>query len=170
MGAPLRFSRSPRDDNGERQYSAGEVAKLRAIKRLMDVGMRPGKIIRQPLDELNALADDARRPRRERRRPREREILALAAAHDAAGAAALLAHLLMRQGMQRFVLETLAPLNHAVGDAWMRGELAGIRGAPLHRARAGRAAYRDQRLSAADGRAEGPAHHVPGGAARRRAC
>ena len=30
----------------------------------------------------------------------------------------------MRQGLQRFVLETLASLNHAVGDAWMRGELA----------------------------------------------
>ena len=29
----------------------------------------------------------------------------------------------MRQGLQRFVLETLTPLNRAVGDAWMRGEL-----------------------------------------------
>ena len=31
---------------------------------------------------------------------------------------------LMRQGLQRFVLETLTSLNHAVGDAWMRGDLA----------------------------------------------
>ena len=30
----------------------------------------------------------------------------------------------MRQGLQRFVLDTLTSLNHAVGDAWMRGELA----------------------------------------------
>ncbi len=30
----------------------------------------------------------------------------------------------MRQGIQRFVLDTLASLNHTVGDAWMRGELA----------------------------------------------
>ena len=29
----------------------------------------------------------------------------------------------MRQGLQRFVLETMMPLNRAVGDAWMRGEL-----------------------------------------------
>jgi methanogenic corrinoid protein MtbC1 len=29
----------------------------------------------------------------------------------------------MKQGLQRFVQETLAPLNRAVGDAWMRGEL-----------------------------------------------
>jgi methanogenic corrinoid protein MtbC1 len=30
---------------------------------------------------------------------------------------------LMRQGLQRFVVETVAPVNRAVGDAWMRGEL-----------------------------------------------
>jgi methanogenic corrinoid protein MtbC1 len=31
--------------------------------------------------------------------------------------------LLMKQGLQKFVQETLTPLNRAVGDAWMRGEL-----------------------------------------------
>jgi methylmalonyl-CoA mutase cobalamin-binding subunit len=35
-----------------------------------------------------------------------------------------LANLLMRQGLQRFVLETATSLNHAVGEAWMRGDLA----------------------------------------------
>ena len=35
------FPKPSRDDNGERQYSAAEVAKLRAIKRLMDVGTAP---------------------------------------------------------------------------------------------------------------------------------
>ena len=29
----------------------------------------------------------------------------------------------MRQGLQRFVLDTVTPLNRAVGDAWMRGDL-----------------------------------------------
>ena len=29
----------------------------------------------------------------------------------------------MRQGLQQFVLESVTPLNRAVGDAWMRGEL-----------------------------------------------
>jgi len=29
----------------------------------------------------------------------------------------------MRQGLQRFVLDTLVPLNRAIGEAWMRGEL-----------------------------------------------
>ncbi|MEO8304406.1 MAG: MerR family transcriptional regulator [Betaproteobacteria bacterium] len=119
------FPKPSRDENGERQYSAGEVAKLRAIKRLMDVGLRPGKIIRGTLDELNAMADGRIVPRREPAAPAvEREILALLTSHDAQALQNALANLLMRQGVLKFVQETLSSLNHAVGDAWMRGELA----------------------------------------------
>src|SRR5438093_1354411 len=50
------FPKPSRDENGERQYSIGDVGKLRAIKRLMDVGMRPGKIIALSNEELNAMA------------------------------------------------------------------------------------------------------------------
>jgi hypothetical protein len=35
----------------------------------------------------------------------------------------VLANMLMRQGLQKFVLESITPLNRAVGEAWMRGEL-----------------------------------------------
>ena len=64
-------------------------------------------------------------PRREPTAPAaESEILALLASHDAPALQNSFANLLMRQGLQRFVLETLTSLNHAVGDAWMRGELA----------------------------------------------
>ena len=119
------FPKPLRDDNGERQYSVTEVAKLRAIKRLMDVGLRPGRIIHSSLEELNALADGRIAARREQAAPvLEREILALLSKHDAAALQNALANLLMRQGLQRFVLETLTSLNHAVGEAWMRGELA----------------------------------------------
>jgi DNA-binding transcriptional MerR regulator/methylmalonyl-CoA mutase cobalamin-binding subunit len=119
------FPKPLRDGNGERQYSAEEVARLRVIKRLMDVGLRPGKIVHSSLEQLNALADGRRAARRDPSPPAvEREVLALLAAHDAAGLQNALANLLMRQGLQRFVLETLTVLNPAVGDAWMRGELA----------------------------------------------
>jgi DNA-binding transcriptional MerR regulator/methylmalonyl-CoA mutase cobalamin-binding subunit len=119
------FPKPLRDDNGERRYSAAEVAKLRAIKRLMDVGLRPGKIIHSTLDELNALAEGRIGTRREPTIPAaESEILALLTRHDVAALQNSLAILLMQQGLQRFVLETVISLNHAVGDAWMRGELA----------------------------------------------
>ena len=118
------FPDPQRDDNAERQYAPDEVAKLRAIKRLMDTGLRPGKLIRQSLDELNALAEKRVHPRREAIAPAiERDVLNLLKAHDAAGLHAALSSLLVRHGVQRFVVETVAPLNRAIGEAWMRGEL-----------------------------------------------
>ena len=118
------FPRPRRDDNAEREYAPDEVAKLRAIKRLMDTGLRPGKLIRQSLDELNALSEQRVHSRRDAAAPAlERDVFSLLKAHDVAGLRAALAQLLMRQGVQRFVLETVAPLNRAVGEAWMRGEL-----------------------------------------------
>lgn len=118
------FPHPERDDNGERQYSPADIAKLRAVKRLMDVGMRPGKLVGRSLNELNALADVRSAPRRDQLAPAlERDVLSLLQAHDATGLQNALANLLMRQGLQKFVLETVLPLNRAIGDAWMRGEL-----------------------------------------------
>jgi methanogenic corrinoid protein MtbC1 len=44
-------------------------------------------------------------------------------AHDSSTLQHAFTQWLMRQGLQRFVMETVAPLNRVVGDAWMRGEL-----------------------------------------------
>ncbi|MCC7327938.1 MAG: MerR family transcriptional regulator [Burkholderiales bacterium] len=118
------FPRPGRDDNGERQYSATDVGKLRAMKRLMDVGLRPGKIIGLTLTELNAIAD-ARTPARPSPLALdiEHDVLAMLRSHDLPGLQHTLANQVMRQGLQRFVLDTITPLNRAVGDAWMRGDL-----------------------------------------------
>ncbi len=119
------FPKPGRDDNGERQYTVVDIGKLRAVKRLMDVGMRPGKII-------DAVARGAERdgrcanpaaPRRARPRARARRADDAARATTPPSLQHTLANMLMRQGLQKFVLETITPLNQAVGDAWMRGEL-----------------------------------------------
>jgi len=118
------FPNPGRDDNGERLYSAADVGKLRALKRLMDVGLRPGKIIGLSIAELNAMAD-ARTPQRaDPLAPTlERDIITMLQTHDVPALQHALANLVMRQGLQRFVLETITPLNRAIGDAWMRGDL-----------------------------------------------
>jgi methanogenic corrinoid protein MtbC1 len=117
------FPKPARDDNGERQYTQSETAKLRAIKRLMDIGVRPGKIIGLALDELIAMAEARVPARRESGITPEHDIVAILQAHDVAALQLALARGLMRDGLQRFVLETLAPLVRQVGDAWMRGDL-----------------------------------------------
>lgn len=110
-----------RDANGERIYPAGQVEKLRLIKRLMDRGHRPGRIIALELSELVALANEPGVPAERR----ELDIfLKLVKAHDSAELRRHLSQALMRHGLQRFVLDVVAPLNIVIGDAWMRGELA----------------------------------------------
>lgn len=118
------FPQPVRDGNGERLYTPAQMAKLRAIKRLMDVGMRPGRIVGLSLAELNALADTHAPARVEAAPPAmERDVLALVRAADVGGLRDALAIALARQGLQRFALETIGPLNHAIGAAWIRGEL-----------------------------------------------
>jgi DNA-binding transcriptional MerR regulator/methylmalonyl-CoA mutase cobalamin-binding subunit len=116
-----RFPVPMRDGNGERIYSAGQVEKLRLIKRLMDRGHRPGRIIMRNIEDLLALANE---PTGAGER-RELDIFRkLVTAHDSAELRRHLYHALMRHGLQRFVLDVAAPLNVAIGDSWMRGELA----------------------------------------------
>lgn len=119
------FPRPARDGNGERVYAAADVARLRVIKRLMDAGVRPGKIIGLDPAALDAMADARMPPRREPvAAVLERDVLAMLKAHDPLALATLLATLLVRQGVQQFVQGTVAPLNRAIGDAWLRGDLA----------------------------------------------
>lgn len=118
------FPEPQRDDNAERLYPPEQVAKLRTIKRLMDTGMRPGKLMQRTLAELNAFAETRPGPRRDLVAPAlERDLLNLLRTHNAAALQHALATQLARQGLQRFVLETVTPLSRAVGEAWMRGDL-----------------------------------------------
>src|SRR4051794_20193775 len=97
------FPKPHRDNNGERQYTAVDVVKLRAIKRLVDVGMRPGKVVGCTIEELMVMADRRIERRKEEAAPAiEGELVAMLPAHDAEGLQNALAHALMRQGLQRF--------------------------------------------------------------------
>jgi len=45
-----------RDGQGERAYPLEQIERLRVIKRLLDVGHRPGRVVNLPMDDLMALA------------------------------------------------------------------------------------------------------------------
>ncbi|WP_374483926.1 MerR family transcriptional regulator [Zoogloea sp.] len=114
-----------RDAHGERVYPAAQVERLRAIKRLMDQGYRPGKLIATPIDELSLLAPRRGRPAVVEGRgvdhPEHGELLALLRQHDANAFVQALQQRLARQGLQRFVQDIVAPLTQQVGDAWEDG-------------------------------------------------
>lgn len=113
-----------RDAHGERVYSPEQVEKLRTIKRLLDRGHRPGRIIARSLAELVELADAA---------PMEaavtelgeplHAVFTLVRQHRVAELRQELGQAVMRQGLAGFLTDTVAPLNRAIGDAWMRGQL-----------------------------------------------
>lgn len=118
------FPNPERDANGERLYPVAQVERLRSIKRLMDAGHRPGKLLALDEGELDTLATRQVRAKVvDDVGDLQRQILSLLQQHDAVGLRQTLAQLLMKQGLQEFVAETIAPLNRAVGEAWMRGEM-----------------------------------------------
>lgn len=114
------FPQPQRDANGERLYSGAELAKLRVVRRLVDQGMRPGRILALPLSELEALACDTS--------PTvcnamQDLVLYLVKTHQTADLRRELVQSLMRDGLHGFVTETVAPLSALVGEAWVRGEI-----------------------------------------------
>ena len=118
------FPQPGRDGNGERTYSANDLEHLRAIKRLMDQGMRPGKLIGLPLSELEAMAQAM--PVRSLTQDEQRtadSILELIRGHHASELRVLLQRLMLQQGLQAFVGQTIAHLNQHIGECWARGEL-----------------------------------------------
>ena len=123
-----RFPMPVRDPSGERVYSRKDVEKLRVLKRLLDQGHRPGKVIGMPFEQLEKLADSAA-PHAARRAEVARlhggldVFLDLIRQHRVEELRRQLSQSLLRIGLARFVCEVVAPLNELVGDSWARGRL-----------------------------------------------
>ncbi len=121
------FPMPERDERGERHYPAQQLARLRLIRRLLDLGHRPRKIVALAQAELLAL-----QPGRDDRRAGKddstqdtllRDCLALITQCDGDALAAVLSGELLRMGLAGFVTRVVAPLTTEVGLAWSRGEI-----------------------------------------------
>jgi MerR family transcriptional regulator, light-induced transcriptional regulator len=114
-----------RDAVGERAYPPEQVEKLRIVKRLLDGGHRPGRVVGLPVAELQRLSESMPAPARAESAAAFDlpAFLVLLRAHDVDGLRRLLAQTQMRLGLARFVGEVVSPLNTQVGEAWMRGQL-----------------------------------------------
>jgi DNA-binding transcriptional MerR regulator len=122
------FPAPGRDAIGERAYPLEQVEKLRIIKRLLDAGHRPGRIVPLPLAELQELTDNTvDQPTRGAEAASAaidvRAFLDLLHQHDPLRLRHELSRMQTRLGLERFMLELVGPLNAAVGDAWIRGQV-----------------------------------------------
>ncbi len=120
------FPTPDRDAHGERQYPLDQVERLRLIKRLMDQGQRPGRLMSASMEDLNALASarpSAPSSRDEADAGALDGMISLIKKHDALGYSQALQQRLARQGLQRFVQDTMAPLTAMIGQAWEEGKV-----------------------------------------------
>lgn len=125
------FPQPSRDANGERLYPPDQVERLRHVKRMLDAGHRPGRIVKLSLDELQRLGEGSpiggspatRASADERDDTEVRRLLSLLRAHDLSALRRALSQALLRVGLERFVIELAMPLVAEVGQAWARGQL-----------------------------------------------
>jgi DNA-binding transcriptional MerR regulator/methylmalonyl-CoA mutase cobalamin-binding subunit len=120
------FPQPKRDSFGERVYPFEQVQKLRMIKRLIDLGYRPGKVIQFDMAALQALAEKAtdRRGPARTQHPDLQAYMELCRSLDAHALRRRLSQALLVMGVKNFVIELMAPLTAAVGDAWACGQFA----------------------------------------------
>lgn len=127
------FPSPGRGELDERAYSLDQVEKLRLIKRLLDGGHRPGRVVPLPFAALQQLCGVAGEPEPAQLPPRGglapslpeelQPYVELIRQHDAHALRAALQRALARMGVGPFVMKVVGPLNGAVGEAWLRGQL-----------------------------------------------
>lgn len=123
------FPQPGRDEFDERSYPLEQVEKLRLIKRLLDQGFRPGRIVALSVDELQRMSySEVSAPQSvsglgEAQGTDLRIYMERLQQHDLDGLRRSLHQAVANLGVSRFVTELVAPLNAMIGDSWMRGEL-----------------------------------------------
>ncbi len=111
-----------RCEGEDRLYPENQVEQLRLIKRLLDSGMRPARVVGLGVVELNALLQDA--PENE---PvisaRLQEFIRLVKTHQTVALRLAFNRAIFQQGLNEFLSKTISPLNQLIGACWLRGEI-----------------------------------------------
>lgn len=121
------FPQPQRDAQGDRLYPVEQVERLRLLKRLLDSGHRPGKLLalnEQQLAELVRQPDPVQPPSAKGEDELQRRLIALLIRPDVAAVRAFLEQELAQRGLRSFVLEVATATLRAVGEAWFDGRLA----------------------------------------------
>lgn len=119
------FPRPVRDNLGERIYPFDQIERLRVIRRLLDKGMRPGKVLGLDLSELHLLLDQhTGQNDNPDRHATCLSLLKLLRLHRSRELRESLNRILLRDGLQKFITDTVVPMNSIVGDDWIRGDLS----------------------------------------------
>jgi DNA-binding transcriptional MerR regulator len=110
-----------RNDKGERLYPEEQLRQLQRIRRLLDQGCRAGKLLPPDDARLNELESNllAVAPSD----PDIESILEAVKNGETEQVIQGFSRLYKEQGLEDFVMRTIAPLVQTVGERWARGEL-----------------------------------------------
>lgn len=118
------FPQPLRDESGERIYPFSQIERLRVIRRLLDKGMRPGKVIGLDLCELHQYLDENTvQDVNPEHYAYCNSLLKLLRMHRGTDLRQSLNRILVKEGLQTFITDTIVPMTNLVGNAWLRGEL-----------------------------------------------
>lgn len=118
------FPKPSRGARGQRMYSHDEVLRLQLIKQLINLGLRPGKLVALPLASLQALLADARTVDRNVSGTAADSLLnCLAPGASVHAVRTHLERLIKQEGLAHFVDQHLPAFNLVVGNAWQAGHL-----------------------------------------------
>ena len=117
------FPSPVRDAKGERSYPEDQLRRLQRTRRLLDRGMRPGKLLPLGEDALDKLEASLLPEVSEQPDKTVEAVLDAIRSADAGQVEVLLRRQYEKRGMREFVLETVIPLLHAVGERWISGRL-----------------------------------------------
>jgi DNA-binding transcriptional MerR regulator/methylmalonyl-CoA mutase cobalamin-binding subunit len=123
------FPQPERDAFDERLYPADQVKKLCIIKRLLDCGHRPGKIIGLSIQALQTIAQESNTRQVKlaavgELHPELQQYLDLCSTHQVEELRRRLSEAQLQLGLRSFVTDLVAPLTQLIGDAWASGSLA----------------------------------------------
>ncbi|MBV5349861.1 hypothetical protein JZU71_01500, partial [bacterium] len=97
------------------------LERLRLIKQLLDSGIRPGKLARLDLQQLRQMTLQLKEVKTV---PADVEpLLEILASGPRTALRMHLEALLQQHGLRSFLTTVVAPMNHAVGEAWFAGRI-----------------------------------------------
>ena len=115
------FPEPLRNDKGERLYPEVQLRRLQRIRRLLDQGLRPGKVVALNDADLDLLEAELY-PDTSTSDSIE-HILSVLQTSDGSELEAVISEIYQQQDMHTFITETVAPLLCTVGERWAKGKL-----------------------------------------------
>lgn len=112
-----------RNEKGERIYTEAQLRRLQRIRRLLDQGLRPGKLLPMAEQALDRLEADLLPASKNRKNRTVDTMLEQVRTAQAGQLERLFRRHYEKQGMQRFILDTVVPLLQSVGEQWASGRL-----------------------------------------------